>query len=115
MRGPSPSRNFVRNHEALTALDAVGRAYGIRPSAILGVEDEWAAYQLDVAAVVAGGRAGEAAPAQGGQGPGATPVVIDARRTVVVGASGSARRPAGYRDPSMYVSRKMKLPASGTW
>jgi hypothetical protein len=50
------SPRFVRNLPALKAIDAVGRAYGVRPSAILGIqpEDEWLAYQLDVVTVAAG-------------------------------------------------------------
>lgn len=91
------------------ALDAVGRAYGVRPSAILGVQDEWAAYQLDVAAVLAGGR-----PRDGGGT--ATPVVIDNRRTVfLTGQPAAPAGKAGFRDPSMYVSRKMRIPESGVW
>jgi hypothetical protein len=51
-----PSPRFVKNLPALKAIDAVGRAYGVRPSTILGIppEEDWAAYQLDVVAVAAG-------------------------------------------------------------
>lgn len=92
----------------------MGRAYGVRPSAILGVTDEWAAYQLDVAAVLAGGSP-EGSPSTGSGG--GTRVVVDNRRTVVVAGQGGLRQaqPTGFRDPSMYVSRKMVIPESGTW
>jgi hypothetical protein len=42
----------VRNLRQLLRLHNVAEAYGRRPSEVLGVPDEWAAYQLDSAALL---------------------------------------------------------------
>ena len=44
---------FVEKTENLRLLDAIGHRYGSRPSAILGIDDEWLAYQLDLSCLVA--------------------------------------------------------------
>lgn len=47
-------------------------AYGQRPSTILGISDEWAAYSLDAAVLVIGRRA-EAGTASSGKGSNPAP------------------------------------------
>jgi hypothetical protein len=44
----------VANPEEMWILHNLAETYGRRPSEIIGVDDEWAAYQLDVAALVLG-------------------------------------------------------------
>jgi hypothetical protein len=47
----------VRKNENLEILHFMGEAYGQRPSKIVGVEDDWAAYQLDMVTLIVGRRA----------------------------------------------------------
>lgn len=51
---------FVQAKGNLRLLDAVAQRYGTRPSDILGIGDPWAAYQLDVATMLAGMGEGKA-------------------------------------------------------
>ena len=44
----------MRRRENLWALHSVSTAYGCRPSSILQIEDQWSAYQLDLACLMAG-------------------------------------------------------------
>ncbi len=75
-------------------------AYGQRPSAILRVADEWAAWQLDLAALIVG-RDVEAMLAKG-------------MRIENIFALPS--RVADYvRDPHTMVTRRVKIPESGIW
>ena len=77
----------------------------MRPSAVLGVRDEWAAYQLDVACLYVSRQVGELgaaffddAPKVGGRGAETTPV---------------QRK---FADPrGAFAVRKMTIPASGVW
>lgn len=52
MRSPP----FVRNKDALHTLDLLAQRYSTRPSAILNLADEWAAYQLDLCALYVGAK-----------------------------------------------------------
>jgi hypothetical protein len=45
---------FARNKSELWRLYCLSTSYGRRPSEILGVDDEWAAYQLDDAVTYLG-------------------------------------------------------------
>jgi hypothetical protein len=88
----------------------MGERYGTRPSAILNLRDEWAAYQVDLAAMWLG-REVETAQANGES--------IDA--ILEVGKAPSApnqpARPAQqYADPrGKFPILKMKIPPSGVW
>jgi len=44
----------VKKRENLEMLHYLGTAYHQRPSSLLGIRDEWAAYQLDVVTLVVG-------------------------------------------------------------
>jgi hypothetical protein len=61
------SRPFVRNKDALHTLDLLAQRYNTRPSAILNLTDEWAAYQLDLCALYVGAK-DETERAQGKRG-----------------------------------------------
>jgi hypothetical protein len=91
-------------------LHSIGKIYGCRPSALLGVGDAWSAYQLDVA-VLSVGVDIEAALAKGKSFDDvAGPPLTGARR------EGSAQRaPTQYRDPTPLVSERIAIPASGVW
>ena len=91
-------------------LHSLGKTYGQRPSEILGIEDEWAAYQLDVCALTVGCEV-EAALAKGedveaalGQGAG-----------VRGQESGSKGQEMEWRDARPFVKAKIKVPESGVW
>ena len=86
----SPCAPFVAKTENLRLLDAIGHRYGARPSAILGIEDGWLAYQLDLSCLVA--------VAQDGQ----------------KGRSG-VRRPVGGFGTLKGAARKAKVPDGGVW
>jgi hypothetical protein len=53
-RGPASSALFLNNKRLIWQLHNLGTAYGIRPSAIIGVANSWAAYQFDVAVLIFG-------------------------------------------------------------
>jgi hypothetical protein len=53
-RGPASSALFLNNKRLIWQLHNLGTAYGIRPSAIVGVTNSWAAFQFDVAVLVFG-------------------------------------------------------------
>ena len=77
-------------------MHCLAMAYGQRPSGILRIRDEWAAYQLDVATLQAG-REFEAAIREG-------------KEPRVRG------RPAQvFLDARMFVTRRVKVPESGIW
>lgn len=85
----------------LLNLDRLGRTYGVRPSAILGIEDEWAAYQFDLAAMALGNRVEKA--------------IIDKEDV-----SALLGEKAGKVDKKRFASlkgqaRKIKIPDSGIW
>lgn len=79
----------------------LGTAFAQRPSSILGIEEEWTAYQFDVMCLLIG-REIEQDVAKGGSVEGAV------RRR----GSGSKK---SFRDARPYVSRKMQVPESGVW
>lgn len=65
---PSCAR-FARERTNLLRLHAMGEAYGVRPSSILGLRDPWTAFQFDEACLMAG-RQWEKDLADGGPGTG---------------------------------------------
>lgn len=82
-------------------------AYGSRPSAILGVEDSWSAYQLDLCCLTLGRQVEGLI-----SGPEKERLTIE--QALALTDDGA---PLGgvYRDPSMYVKRKVAIPESGVW
>ena len=66
-------------------LDRLATRYGQRPSEILGIENDWIAYQVDLVSALAGSNAKK---------PGAPPA-------------------GGYRKPM--ASKRVKIPESGVW
>ena len=44
----------MKNRDGLTELHVLAMTYHCRPSEIVGIPDEWAAYQFDVAAYTVG-------------------------------------------------------------
>ncbi len=76
--------------------------YGSRPSQILGIADEWAAYQLDAATLTLG-RQVEAA-------------IINGEDVEALLAGQPGEPDAGqFRSPVGLVTKTMKIPESGIW
>ena len=102
----------MQNPAELWLLHSLAETYGQRPALLLGVSDEWAGYQLDVATLTIG-RYVDAETADGKQqprdvlrrlsaaAPAATPTTADNRHY---------RRLGGM--PGL---RKMHVPESGIW
>jgi hypothetical protein len=80
-------------------LKLVSSAYGKRPSEILGVDDPWAAYQLDVVALMA------------------TPETVKMAQDVAKRrkAGEKAGRDARFKPLLHPGIRKVKIPESGIW
>jgi hypothetical protein len=74
--------------------------YGQRPSSIVGIKDDWAAYQFDLAVLEAG-----LSEMAGGNGRGSRQEPAPARNI----------NSRGFADPSARVAHKMKIPESGVW
>jgi hypothetical protein len=87
----------------LLLLDRLGERYGQRPSAFLGLDDAWLAYQVDVAAWEARVRVLDEDTAQHG----------------AFHAPNPALRQSGRRTPGSFKGlgavRKMKIPENGIW
>lgn len=73
----------------------MAQTYSQRPSEIIGVRDEWAAYQFDLAVLRIGLEA-----------------TADAKGS---GRSRNGRRPKEYRSMKHMTSKKMAIPESGIW
>ena len=86
----------MKRRNNLLALHLIGSTYGIRPSQMVGVYDEWAAYQLDLACLTAWSKEQKAQPEAA---PGTPPPNPNQK----------------FRDPTPYVTRRMKVPESGVW
>lgn len=91
-----PCSPFAEKPANLELLHSLGVAYGCRPSAVMGVREPWAAFQLDVSCLLAG-RTAEREAAEGKRGP---------QKTL---------GPQKFRDPTPFVTQKMKIPESGVW
>ena len=103
----------MRRRENLWALHSVASAYGCRPSEVLGVEDGWAAYQLDLACLMVA-REVERLTLPGEDGtPG-----LDVGE-VVGAASGeeleTRRLARKFADPRGRPMGRMVIPDSGVW
>lgn len=82
------------------------------------MEDEWAAYQFDAAALTLGGRIQRALEANGAQKKNLRrPAEVIVREILEEKpeAKGTERSRAGFRDPRPFVSRKVRIPESGIW
>lgn len=100
-------------------------AYGCRPSEILGVEDPWAAYELDLACLVAGREVERLTmpPSTGPSTSSGEPLdglsVEEVLRQAQEGGSLAeleARRVArGFADPRVRPMGKMVVPEGGVW
>ena len=110
----------MRRRGNLWALHNVASAYGCRPSEILGVEDPWAAYELDLACLVAGREVERLTmPAEGELGVASSPRSSQLSVEEVLGASVQeleARRVARqFADPRVRPMGKMVVPEGGVW
>lgn len=95
----------------------MAETYRTRPSEIIGVKDDWVAYQLDVAVLQVGRRV-EKLTADG-------KVSVEAALASLEAVDGdeAPSRPRGgtsfagqkWRDPRPMVSRTMQVPESGIW
>ena len=85
----------------MTVLDRMAKRYGQRPSAVLGIDDPWVAYQFDLTVMyVADAPEGGAV-----SGPPRAPSGVRQRRFASL---------AGGLGKDVKV-RKMKIPESGIW
>jgi hypothetical protein len=101
---PLPSPRFVANKESLVELFALADAFHSTPAALLGVEDSWLGYQLNLVTLIAGrqeeGKASDnAKPAPSSSAP----------------STGSNGQSQQFRDPSRLAVRKVKVRPDGTW
>lgn len=110
MRRLSSSKPFVQSKANLWELDELARRYGQRPSQVLNIADDWAAYQLDVATLTVGRWVDGKLAERTKEGE---PVhrLSALLRESEKGQSGSS----GYRSAAGYVTKKMEIPASGVW
>lgn len=110
-------RPFCREPSNLWMLHNLGTAYGCRPSMILGIGDDWLAYQLDLAALTTGREVEEAI-----SNPKKKRTVEQALAAVRLrnGVAGDGRtrtntdgrRYKPLRKPGM---KRMRVPESGIW
>jgi hypothetical protein len=91
-------------------LDELAKRYGQRPSQVLGIADEWAAYQLDVATLTVGRWVDGKLSERNKQGRPIHRLTDLLRDKPAQGQSSS-----GYRSAAGFVVRKMQIPASGVW
>jgi hypothetical protein len=89
-------------------LHLVCKTYPTRPSDLVGIEDEWAAYQFDLALALFGNNV----EAELGRGKALEQALAHG---LPMAATRSTRSGAGYRNPAQYVTRKLKIPDSGIW
>jgi hypothetical protein len=103
-------------------LHQVAQTYSTRPSKVVGIRDDWLAYQFDVAVLLVGQRVermtadgkvsvaaalASLAAVDGSFDSGLRPSAQDARGTSFAGQK--------WRDPHGMVSRVMEIPESGIW
>jgi len=91
-------------------VDELGKRYGQRPSSFLGVDDEWAAYQLDVAALTLG-RWVDAKLSERDKAGRPTHRLLD----LLAEKKGKDQGAGQFRSVGHLVTTKMKIPASGVW
>lgn len=84
-------------------LHHLAKEYSQRPSSVIGVDDEWAAYQFDLATL----RLAQHVEAEQRKG---LPL------HVILGAPDAARPRAHYASfKSLRAPRRMRVPPSGVW
>lgn len=88
--------NFVENKRQLWTLHSLAKEYGQRPSTIAGIDDSWAAYQFDVAAMIFG-REVEGKLSKGETLSSALGVKLSARERARMGEFRSIREAKGKR------------------
>lgn len=103
----------MRRVRELWRLHCLCSAYGCRPSSVVGIDDGWLAYQVDVATLTLGRRV-EHLTRTGSDGR--PQMTIDA----ALGLLGDEERPAApdareFQDPRPYVSEVRRIPESGVW
>lgn len=85
-------------------------AFSRRPSEIVGIEDEWAAYQFDSACLYLGrwidNKLGERNPRTGRPLYSLEGLLADGN---------SPPPPGGFKNPTGLVTRKVRANADGTW
>jgi hypothetical protein len=91
----------------LWKLHLLASEYGQRPSGILGVQDQWAAYELDLACMTVARRAERAMA----DGKSVEEALGDSRK----GDSRIAPTATAYADPRGLVTKRMRIPESGIW
>jgi hypothetical protein len=91
-------------------LHTMGKAYGRLPSRILGIDDPWAAYQLDHACVIFGTWVESKLGERDKKGR------PKHQLSALLCAPGAAHRPATSARPARaMVRRKVKIGEDGTW
>lgn len=96
----------MRNRKNLWRLHTLGDAYGVRPSALLGIDDEWLAFQLDETVLIFGREMeNEMSKAS-----------ADERKRSLTDLFRMNRKPAQQFAPmKMPGIAKMKIPENGIW
>jgi hypothetical protein len=109
-------------------LHQVAQTYSTRPSKVVGIRDDWLAYQFDVAVLLVGQRVermtadgkvsvaaalASLAAVDGSFDSGLRPSAQDAAPTGL--ATGTSFAGQKWRDPHGMVSRVMEIPESGIW
>ena len=89
----------------------MARRYGQRPSQVIGIADEWAAYQLDVATLTAGRWVDGKLSERNKQGKPIHRLTDLLKDKSEKGQASSS----GFRSVAGMVTQKMVIPASGVW
>lgn len=103
----------MRNRQELWLLHQVGKSYCSRPSAILGIADDWLAYQVDVATLLLGSQV-DAMTQDGKQSVESALAELDRRDGAAAPRPERAVRSA-FRPLAAPGIRKMKIPENGIW
>lgn len=99
----------------MTNLHILAKTYGQLPSAIIGIPDEWAAYQFNNAVLLAGLHH-EVEATKNGRSSTSAPTTSTKTATTATPKDDSQ-----FRDPMELAAfmggeiRKMKVPESGVW
>lgn len=92
-------------------LDELARRYGQRPSQVIGIADEWAAYQLDVATLTVGRWVDGKLSERNKQGKPIHRLGDLLREKTEKGQASSS----GFRSVTGMVTERRAIPASGVW
>lgn len=96
----------------LWELDELARRYGQRPSQVVGIDDPWAAYQLDVATLTVGRWVDGKLAERNKKGKPVHRLVDLLREKTDQGQGGSS---SGFRSVAGLVTERRAIPASGVW